>query len=231
MSSDQGSTHGNADKSQAQDGFASLLPMSVFSNRSIRADDAELREHGPEERRAIEHFIRGRFENAFGSRLDAFMPRLLSLRDSDGFVLGALGLRGADRPLFLEQYLDAPIEMEIAARTGSVCRRDVVVEVGHLSGTYPGAVRRIIDLLTRRLHDEGVRWVTFTGTASLRNAFHRMGLAPIEIASASRERLPESERSAWGRYYDDAPRVFFGNVQEGHRQLSLQATSAMAAHS
>ncbi len=194
--------------------------------RSLHTGNEELREQGQGDRQAVEQFIRDRFQEAFDSRVDAFMPRLLSLRDADDSIRAALGLRRADGPLFLEQYLDSPIEIEIAAHTGSACVREAVVEVGQLSGTYPGAVRRMIELVTRRLHEEGVRWVAFTATSSLRNAFHRMGLSPIEIATANRERLPESERAAWGRYYDDAPRVFFGNVQHGHAKLTLQPAAA-----
>lgn len=203
--------------------------VSTLSAGGFRSDDVRLREHGGDDRDTIEQFIRVRFEQAFGSRVDAFMPRLLSLCGSEGPIRAALGLRSAHRALFLEQYLDRAIEVEIARHTGQDCARETVVEVGHLSGTYPGAVRTMIDLLTRQLHDEGVRWVAFTGTSSLRNAFHRMGLLPIEIAPAHRERLPASERAAWGRYYDGAPRVFFADVHEGHRRLNLGYADALIA--
>ncbi len=227
MSSAQGSTQGRCERSTPP---CSACPPpsrpSVRAERDLRADDADLSEHGHDDRDTVEQFIRCRFEEAFGSRVNAFMPRLLSLREPHGPIRAALGVRNAHGPLFLEQYLDRAIELEIAARTGGSCERDSVVEVGQLSGTYPGAVRMMIDLLTRQLHREGVRWVAFTGTSSLRNAFHRMGLSPIEIALAKRDRLPLSERAAWGRYYDDAPRVFFGNVHEGHRQLTSRRPDA-----
>jgi hypothetical protein len=185
----------------------------------FRDDEVALHDNSEVDRHAVEQFIKGRFHRAFGSRVEAFMPRLFSLRDAEGLILGAFGLRGAAAALFLEQYLDASIESEITSRTGVPCARRGIVEVGHLSGAHAGVVRTMIGLLTRRLHEEGIRWVTFTGTASLRNAFHRLSLSPVEIAVARIERLPQAERPAWGRYYDDAPRVFFGNVQEGYRML------------
>ena len=187
-----------------------------------------LHDNSVADRDVVERFIKHRFHQAFGSRVDAFMPRLFSLRDADGVILGAFGLRGAAAALFLEQYIDASIESEITSRTGVPCTRRGIVEVGHLSGTHAGVVRTMIGLLTCRLHEEGIRWVTFTGTASLRNAFHRLNLAPVEIAVARIERLPQAERSAWGRYYDDAPRVFVGNVQQGHRLLGLGSTPRSA---
>jgi hypothetical protein len=187
----------------------------------VRNDAVALHDNSELDRQAVEQFIKDRFHRSFGSRVDAFMPRLFSLRDGEGLILGAFGLRSAAAALFLEQYLDTPIEAAITSRTGVPCARRGIVEVGHFSGAHAGVVRTMIGLLTRRLHEEGIGWVAFTGTASLRNAFHRLSLAPVEIAPARLERLPQAERSAWGRYYDDAPRVFFGNVQEGHRMLGL----------
>lgn len=186
-------------------------------------DDVALHDTCGAERLAVEQFIRQRFDEAFGARVAGFMPRLLSLRDAAGLIHGAVGLRSALEPLFLERYLSAPIEAEIGARTGRPCARRSVVEVGHLSGAYAGAVRLMIPRLTQVMHAEGVHWVTFTGTLSLRNAFQRMGLAVVELAPARVECLPPAERSAWGRYYDDAPRVFFGDVREAQRRLGRAA--------
>ena len=207
------------DHSFSTGGLSARRRPVLDEQKHVDAVVLELREHFEEDRHTVEQFIRGRFDETFGARVYAFMPRLFSLRNAEGFICGALGLRSAIRPLFLEHYLDSPIELEITARAGTACARHAVAEVGHLSGTYAGAVRTMIEMLTRRLYAEGIQWVAFAGTASLRNAFHRMGLSPIDIAPARRERLPQSERSAWGAYYDSAPRVYVGDVQQGHRML------------
>lgn len=183
----------------------------------------ELVEHAGNDRAEVERFISQRFSESFGSRVESFMPRLFSLRSEDGAIHGAFGLRSANRRLFLEQYLDTPIDKAIAARTGNKVERRVVVEVGHFSGTFPGAVRAMICLLTERLHHEGFEWVTFTGTTHLRNAFHRMGLSPIDMQAAEIERLPKEEHAVWGHYYEHAPRVLVGNIGEGYRALSARA--------
>ena len=70
------------------------------------------------------------FADNFGSRVEAFMPRLFSMRNRDGAICGAFGLRSANRNLFLEQYLDTPIEHTIAARVGGKVERRGIVEVG-----------------------------------------------------------------------------------------------------
>ena len=180
-------------------------------------------EHVGSNRAVAEAFISQRFEASFGSRIEAFMPRLFSVRNRAGELCGAFGLRSASRNLFLEQYLDTPIEHVITARAGRRVERRVIVEVGHFSGSFPGAVRAMIGLLTERLHQEGYEWVVFTGTTGLRNAFCRLGLFPIDIQAATADRIPAEARAAWGSYYDHAPRVLAGNVQAGYRAMRLPA--------
>lgn len=186
----------------------------------------ELIEHTGSNRVLAEKFISQRFAESFGSRVDSFMPRLFSLRNEHGDLCGAFGLRSASRKLFLEQYLDLPIEKAIAVRLGCAVERQCIVEVGHFSGTFPGAVRAMICLLTERLYREGYSWVSFTGTSSLRNAFGRMGLAPLDLLAADIERLPADERAAWGSYYEHAPHVLVGNIKEGYGALVRRAELA-----
>lgn len=183
----------------------------------------ELVEHVGNNRATAETFISQRFAESYGSRIEAFMPRLFSVRNREGEICGAFGLRSASRKLFLEQYLDTPIEHVIASHAGSRIERRVIVEVGHFSGAFPGAVRAMIGLLTERLHQEGYEWVVFTGTAGLRNAFCRLGLFPLDIQAATADRIPAEERAAWGSYYDHAPRVLAGNVEAGYRAMRLPA--------
>lgn len=183
----------------------------------------ELVEHLGSSRAAAETFISQRFAESYGSRIEAFMPRLFSVCNHEGELCGAFGLRSASRNLFLEQYLDTPIEHVIAARAGRLVERRAIVEVGHFSGAFPGAVRAMIGLLTEHLHREGYEWVVFTGTSGLRNAFCRLGLFPLDIQAATPDRIPAEERAAWGSYYDHAPRVLAGNVQAGYHAMRLPA--------
>ena len=185
----------------------------------------ELFEHVGADRAVVERFISQRFAESFRSNVEFFMPRLFSLRNRNGDICGAFGLRSGNRKLFLEQYLDVPIDQTIAARAGVCVERSSIVEVGHFSGAFPGAVRAMIGLLTERLHREGFEWVAFTGTTTLRNAFSRLSLSPIDIQPATIDRLPEAERAAWGSYYDHAPHVLVGNVREGFLAMRRRASS------
>ena len=198
-------------------------PCIPVAGEAVRRPPYELVEHVGSSRAAAETFISQRFAESYGSRIEAFMPRLFSVRNPAGELCGAFGLRSASRNLFLEQYLDTPIEHVIASHAGSRIERRVIVEVGHFSGAFPGAVRAMIGLLTEHLHREGYEWVVFTGTAGLRNAFCRLGLFPLDIQAATADRIPAEERAAWGSYYEHAPRVLVGNVQAGYRAMRLPA--------
>lgn len=180
----------------------------------------ELRESHGSERTRTEHFIAERYKRDFGARIEAFMPRLFSLcasgrGDFDAPVEGALGLRSAHGRLFVEQYLDVPIEQAILAVTGERIERASIVEVGHFAGLRPGTMRTMIVLLADRLHREGAGWVAFAGTRALRNAFLRMNLTPIPLCAASSERLPQRIRDGWGTYYRNDPWVYVGPVLAG----------------
>ncbi|MDR3392000.1 MAG: thermostable hemolysin [Sulfuriferula sp.] len=186
-----------------------------------------LRDHVAEERGEIEQFIQQCFADAYGTHISQFMPRLLSLRSKRGDMIAAFGLRpAADTRLFLETYLDQPIETMLQSRLGQDVRREDIIEVGNLSALYPGAARWLIVALTAMLHDAAYKWVVFTGTAALRNGFNRLGLRPVELGAAQLAHLPPSERAAWGSYYDHAPMVMAGDIAYGYRALLAQCNLA-----
>ena len=180
----------------------------------------DLREHRGENRNEIENFIQQRFAVAHGTNIEHFMPRLLSLCTKRGDLIAAFGLRAAkNSPLFLETYFDQPIESILQSRLGEVVQRKEIIEVGNLSALYPGAARWLILALTAKLHDEGYKWVAFTGTSALRNGFSRLGLRPVDLGMATLEHLPLSDRANWGSYYDNVPMVMAGNIDYGYRSL------------
>ncbi|MBE0473622.1 MAG: thermostable hemolysin [Rhodoferax sp.] len=148
-------------------------------------------------------------------------------QSEDGTLHGAAGYRRADSgALFLERYLDVPIEQAILERSGVQVERHQIVEVGNLAASGLGTARTLIAKLTRQLALQGFRWVTFTGTQEVLNSFHRLGLAPQLLALADPARMGES-LADWGHYYDNQPQVVFGEILPAHRQL-LDTQSAKA---
>ncbi len=205
--------------------------LSPAGSRGLEISPAsaagELREATGENRVVVEKFIAHYFGKRFGAHIKAFMPRLFGMYGQDGKICGAVGLRSSRHRMFLEHYRDQPIEQAIVGCTRATVDRASIVEVGHLTGIFPGAMRTLISLLTDRLHSDGLRWIAFTGTATLRNAFRRVGLLPIEIRVASIERIPADARTAWGTYYDQLPRLLVCPIEDSaNRLMRVAAQSA-----
>ena len=197
-------------------------PAAAGAFRLVPAIDGERRAQ-------VEDLIRRRYAERYQARIRRFMPCLLGLEASDGRVLGAVGCRSAqDGTLFLERYLGEPIERAIERRVGRPVARGTVVEVGNLAAEGSGAARRLIVSLTGLLAEAGFRWVAFTGTPSLLNSFHRLGLAPCPIAPAD-PACVAGELADWGSYYDHRPQVMAGEILAGRRSLAATAACAPAA--
>jgi hypothetical protein len=177
-------------------------------------------------RSEVEHYIYASFLQAYGADVKQFMPQLMSLRSDDGQLMGALGLRRArDDGLFLEQYLDRPVEQLLAAKINSPVDRDGIVEVGNLAVSGAGGGRWLITALTAYLYASREKWVVFTAGPVLCNAFSRMGIELVELGDADPSRLNPEELPAWGHYYDQKPRVMAGLIKPGYLVLQQRLKS------
>ncbi|MGW8392693.1 thermostable hemolysin [Pseudoduganella sp. HUAS MS19] len=175
---------------------------------------------GAPKRRELEDFIANSFRTSYGAEVDHFGEVLLGVRDKDGNWIAALGYTPAALgPLFLEHYLDVPVEAAIGAHARCAVGRASIVEVGNLAAHHPGAARALIVSTTQFLNSLGLRWVVFTATVSLLNSFSRLRLQPHVLAPADPARLPDGAQR-WGSYYDTQPKVMFGDIHYGHTQLS-----------
>jgi hypothetical protein len=185
---------------------------------------------GSQTQAAITAFIQRRFMQSYGAQPRLRIPGLMALTGSHGALLAAVGVRPAnDSRLFLEDYLDSPIETLIPG-DAPVDRRDLV-EIAHLAGVEAGVSRYLFAALTLWLHDNGYRWIVFTGTELLRNSFRRMGIRSHALAPADPRRLPDGG-AGWGRYYDHDPIVMAADVEAGYQALKrggiLQRTRSVA---
>lgn len=163
--------------------------------------------------------IHDTYARAYGADLKRFAPHLVGLHGDDGMLLGAMGLRDAAAgPLFLECYLDVPVEEAIAARLGRPVSRARVAEVSHLALAVPGAGRLLLAAMTATMFRCGYDWITFTVVRALRNTFRRAGFALVPIAPASADRAPR-DGTEWGRYYQHDPMVMAGAISPAYRLL------------
>ncbi|MGL4767154.1 MAG: thermostable hemolysin [Formosimonas sp.] len=168
-------------------------------------------------RSEVEAFIQQVFKQHHQANITEFLPHLLAAKDTDGHITSAVGFRFADKnPLFLEKYIDQPIESLIderfaASLLGAKTQRKAIVEVGNLCCKTFGGCALIFQTLSFLLHQLGTQWVVFTGTEVVRKNFNRLGIQTIPIATADKAKLGH-QQAAWGSYYDNNPIVMLCNV-------------------
>jgi hypothetical protein len=169
---------------------------------------------GPEahDRVAVERYIRQKYSNSYDSDLSHFLPFLITLK-CDHELSAAVGLRRADKePLFLEHYLNQPVEKELASLfSRQAIERESIVEFGNLVATWRGSSQLVFIFLTHLLCATNIEWVVFTATAELRKILNRLSFTPFVLCQAAVENLGE-ESASWGTYYDTAPMVMVGHL-------------------
>lgn len=202
---------------------------TVISNPTIglaeRPFDVHFSQPGAADRAEIERFIGDVFREAYGAEIKRFKPCLMSLRGHDNKLVAACGFRSAAlEPLFLETYLDQPIEAVLAERVGFPVRRDNIVGVGNFSVAEPGMARYLITAINDHLHDTSNQWAVFTAVPVLRNAFIKMGMNPVILGDADKSRLPPEEQEEWGSYYAQKPQVMAIRRIERRSQPQIRET-------
>lgn len=164
----------------------------------------------------VEDFIARRFLKVHGARISEFMPTLLALPGDDGEIRAALGVRDAGlEALFLEHYLDMPVESALAAKAGFCSTsRSRIAEIGNLASVDRRASRRLFGILSLYLAAAHFEWAVFTGCGSLRHMFQSLGIETLVLGRALQARLP-ADQQTWGGYYEDNPQVIAGRVSRG----------------
>jgi hypothetical protein len=188
------------------------------------------RADGPARARA-EAFLEAEYARAFGGRIRSHYPMLMGVTGADGAVLAAAGFRPASSgPLFLEQYLDEPVEAAIERRLGQPIRREGVVEIGNLASASPCVSRLLFSALADHLQQLGGTHAVATATRQLRRSFRRIRFPVSPLATAEADRLPRAGAD-WGAYYDRDPQVVVGCITGALPALraGVLAAEALAA--
>jgi len=179
----------------------------------------ELQDPDDAGRPALESFVHSTFKRAYGADVRHYLPRLMSLTNHQNELIAAIGFHAAQNdPLFLEQYLDKPIEEVIGNKFDCNVQRRKIMEVGNLAIATAGGARGLILALTSYIKGAGFDWVVFTAVPSLINSFKKMGLELSPLVEARKDRLV-ADKDQWGSYYDVKPMVVVGNVKQGYEIL------------
>lgn len=167
---------------------------------------------GSPQREEVERFIHATYSRHYGANVTNFAPNLMLLQRRERIVAAAGWRCAADDQLFLERYLDVPIDVAVATLAGHPVDRKRIVEVGNLAAGRAGGSVDVILALARHLDALGYEWVVFTATRELIGIFRKLGVPPLALAPADPERLG-SEATAWGSYYANNPIVVAGRIR------------------
>lgn len=164
-------------------------------------------------RRELESRIRAGFGQHFEACIEGFMPELAVYRHASG-AEGVIGIRNAgDERLFLESYLDRPIEVAVSRCAAMHVRRNQIAEVGQFVISDRDTVADFFRDLVPFLQSQGFDWVCFTGTNRIRALLSRIGFEGRPVATATRDRIGASVDD-WGSYYDHEPVVIIGKLAD-----------------
>lgn len=159
-------------------------------------------------RSEVEAFIQAVFKVTYNANITDFMPTLVALRDNNGVLMAAFGLRSAaEVPLFLEQYLDVPIEALMSHQLGKTINRQQITCIGNLAVSNPRNAGVLIAHVIQHCLDIGIEWCVATAHHSLQNGLIKGGRDVYPLDIADKTRLPANELAKWGSYYDHLPQV------------------------
>jgi hypothetical protein len=176
------------------------------------------------QRPLIQQFIHHCFARRYAADIHEFMPYLIAWRRHENWV-AALGLRpAANTSLFVEHYLDEPVENYLRRLSDRPVARRTIVEVGNLAITESHISRLLFITITAFLAQHGFEWVVFTANPDVRNIFQRLQLKPIVLKAADPLRLG-CERMHWGSYYGRQAQVMAGYIPEGYAMLEQNRLS------
>jgi len=164
--------------------------------------------HDSADRDEIERFIIDTLHHTYGADIKRFKPYLMSLRDQDNNLVAVCGLHSAaTERLFLESFLDQPIESKLSAHTGSIVKRTDIVEIDNFSVVELGMSRHLVTAINDQLYFTAKQWAVLTATPALRAVFIDQGIHPEILADADVKLLSSDDRSAWGNYFEQKPLI------------------------
>lgn len=163
------------------------------------------------------NLVRRRYLRVHGALAQPCFTDMLDVARA-GASRAVLGYRRADHDaLFLECYLDAPIEVCLTKALGRPVARASIIEIGSLAADDGFAMVSLWAMAANDLGGE-CEVAVATLTAPLRHMFMRMGVPLYMLAPATVDRVGNPE--LWGRYYDSDPMVCAGLIAEGQRAIS-----------
>jgi hypothetical protein len=156
-------------------------------------------------------FTKERFQRCFGCELTEFYPIILTSW-LKGELQAVVGVRSAvDGPLFLEQYLNSPVEILLA---DSSLNRSQIVEIGGFAAVDKMAAVPLMERTADVLLEMGFVHAVCTANKPIRRCLSSINVPFEQLAVADITLLKDSAEN-WGSYYSTTPFVLTGDIQAG----------------
>ena len=173
------------------------------------------------QRKLVEAFITKQYEKYFNVTKYEYMPVILACF-FEGNLSATMGFRAAaDKKLFLEQYIDEPIEYYMSQWAGQDVQRNHIIEVGSLAILNSSMGQYVIPKLVETLFQQEFEWVSFTATNTLMQFMKSLGIQLHSISKADPNRLKQGDRN-WGTYYNTNPQIIIGRTSDAYRQINTK---------
>ncbi len=156
----------------------------------------------------VEAFVHAVFKVTYGANVTEFMPVLVALRDENDVLMAVFGIRSAtEELLFLEQYIDIPIEQLLTEQLGKSITRNEITCVGNLAVSNPRNAGVLIAHIIQHSLEIGIKWCVATVHHSLQNGLVKAGRDVYPLHIADNCCLSQEEREKWGNYYETLPQI------------------------
>lgn len=170
-----------------------------------------LHSHCSKQRQQLQAYIAEQYRRIYDAEVRDFSPLLLNLNHNLN-TQAALGLKpGYCGSLFLEHYLDQPVEQVIASHARTPVSRDSVMEIGNLVSTSRGGSLPLFLMMAGALQEAGYQWMVFTATPQVEKLVRRLQVELQVLANADQSKI-NGGTAHWGSYYNRNPKVLLGNI-------------------
>ncbi|MEX0943781.1 MAG: thermostable hemolysin [Pseudomonadales bacterium] len=166
-----------------------------------------------------QNLVAEEYRRHFGSAVSHPLAYSLNLHQDDELV-GCMGFSPAlDDTLFLEQYLDEPIESMIAAtmRGGAAVFREEIVEIGSFAVRRRQYALPLMIEMAQAMLARGFTTAVCTATGPVAGCLGKLGIAHVRLARADASRIPDANQ--WGSYYALDPVVLGGDIAAGVQSI------------